>query len=601
MIGSSTDNHLKYVSGSKRPYEAMNQEGSSGEIFQVLPLECLNHILSFLSREQLLVFEQLNRQTSAGFYTQYQWKIICLQKKFNFDWEDLKNYNECKHDKIRFMMGQGLCHYAFSRLASRLAFMDQSVNWKERSPEGSQAFASRYHRFAYLHKFPSLKAYIAQDIKTQAEEIDQNFSSEGFDQKLSLSKELKAGDQLLRGLYHLGKGGHGMRGNRPIKTSFSNEPFKRAEEDLGGAIQKGALLASFIAIRSGLIGSNFEFVGFAKLADLSIEKQHIKDYSGLHLLVFNSSPQKINNYFKDRTDPPILEFRAMELQKQGASERGDKVFKEAIEAYGEHILPQTWVNYSRFKHQWSLKQKNDQWSLKQKNELLAQAYGAEALEYINRAIAAYGEDVPCAVLLLRMFLCKNLQTEEYAKELIQTYPNQKAEFRQRWLEEYKNNPYEEFCNKWLKFALLTYDKKEAPLPLLFAQVFNQVKKYDNEETKTLFKNALAIYKERKSTPSVEVLFTTAYMYFKEGVDFPDSLPLNSLWLYRKATLFLDQANNRLAEENRADYFLTMTRVEMLSKIKELKEDISCDINDLIDDSLKQVEDPFDALDLLPDE
>ncbi len=391
------------------------------------------------------------------------------------------------------------------------------------------------------------------------------------------------------------------------------EEFKKAEECLESAIQKGAIVASFIAIKYAWVNTPSHFASFAKIADLSIEKHPIenhpiKDYNGLRSFLFSLPPALLNNHFKDRRDPPLLEYRGnkafqaalLDPQKEHL-EAADKGYKEVIEAYGEHVLPQTWLNYSLFKRQWSLKEKD---------ELKSQAYEEESLEYLNRAIAAYGEDVPFTAALQEMLLCENLQTEEYAKKFIQAYPHpkQKEEFRKKWLEEYREKWLEEYrleklnnrCrNKYLEFALLAYDRKEVPLPLLFTQVYIQARYLANdEEIKTLFNNALAIYKERQTPPSLEVLFVTAYMYFEEGNS--ESVPLKELYFYGKASSFLQEADYAIAKERREDYFLTMNEDILIEEITGLRESITENIHNVINHMKREeFEDPFNTQDILP--
>ncbi len=429
---------MMYSCGGKRPFDAVERDldPSSLNIFELLPEDCINEILKSLSIKQLLVFEQLNQYTSTGFYTRHQWKIICQKKKFNFDWIDLKKYHLFKHDKIRYLMGQGIYSYSSSRCRfSKCRFSEAATT---SSQEGSQAFVQRYKDFACLHQFPSLKAYIFQDLKAQAKLVEQNFPLEQC-QEPSFPEELKAGDLLLKGLYHLGESFNffSYTANGSVFCCVDtispqiNELFERAISYLERAVQNEATLASLLAVRisiEGIVSGKL-----ARLAYLSIEKRETKDYRALHELLHVKSLDIAlmqDVFFKDRKDPPIFESLAGKLSFHGRWEEAEKTFEKAIESYGQDILPETWSNYSNFYSDFhaAMSTKADV------DPLFLDSIKQKEINALDQAIAAYGEDVPFDLLLRKSVLCPNL---EYARYLVQNYPNKQEEMKKAWIKGYK--------------------------------------------------------------------------------------------------------------------------------------------------------------------
>ncbi len=614
MINFSTNDHLINTSGNKLSFDAIDKDHdlSPAGLFQLLPTECIYHILSFLSRKQLPLFEQLTQLTSSGFYTHHQWKVICQQKEFNFDWTDLKNYHPGKQDKIRYFMGQGLCDY----ISSRTSFICRRMDLPAKSEEQSQAFTQHYHHFSSLHRFPSLKAYIFQDLKTQAEMEKEKFPLTEPPEP-SLPEELKAGDQLLKGLYHLGRASRisivTKNQERDIFIPGREKEFYEAKEKLTCSIQNGVTLASLLAIRltSG-IKNMLSPAKSLELADLSIKDREKKDYRGLHEFVssiINSEGLFEALFSKHRGLPPFLEFHAIALYKQNEWEEADKYFQEAIAAYGSSILPQTWEHYFDFK---CLEMNKKQHSDSLLSHSSYQQDKQTAIETINRAIIAYGENVPPTTLLKKDFLCENLQTEEYAKELIQNSSYyQKEELRKMWLDKYVNDS-SNHSHRYLDYALLTYGKNEAPTRLLFTQVYQESQKGYKERAEELFKNTLVIYKEKQETPSFEALFVAAEIHSTVAYEYEKkSLFLDSLHLLKKAKSFLDRAHSILIQENREDYFGNkIGRQRILKEIENLDQLISLEIDgkeeeikneDCLNDPnqpLPPLEDPFNAEEFL---
>lgn len=112
--------------------------------------------------------------------------------------------------------------------------------------------------------------------------------------------------------------------------------------------------------------------------------------------------------------------------------------------------------------------------------------------------------------------------ENAVKRLIHSYPDKTEELRREWAQEFNKRFEEVDLEKAYPFAqllLFTYYEREVPIPLLLLVSYCEIRfgrEDENRYASERFNQALAIYKNRKETMTVETYLVAARLKWDSG-------------------------------------------------------------------------------------